>query len=425
MEEAALTTGNKAESERRHRHAHRHHHSRSSRHHEGVEDSDRHRQKRPRYSKEEDENEGHRLRRRHHHSHHRTRSRDTAREKISEETISKDASAPDTLDIPRVDRASSLKRDSWMESPSALDFDYTQKGLKKGPPSKNIPLSYTEAGIKTYQNGTNPLQQNLPNDTISENSGSDRNDQPHISYSFGDSGSSWRMTQLKSVFRIAEETGRDVDDVAEERYGSLEAFDNAREESNELDRREMYGQGYLGKDKPSGELFAERKSKNGHRDGQDENLRWNRDHSPTDVESKATPSIPTAPHLNQTELNRLKAQLMKAKLKGSADAARLEKEYNAAAENFQIKGEPNVVVLDTMANRMLVGGRQGEVKSIDNKRGRERGLVEENEDMSIEDMVREERRTRGQAGGEGQRFAERIAKDVKFDVSRHVNRPLL
>ena len=30
-------------------------------------------------------------------------------------------------------------------------------------------------------------------------------------------------------------------------------------------------------------------------------------------------------------------------------------------------------------------------------------------------MVREERRTRGQTGGEGMRLAERIAKDTKFD----------
>jgi hypothetical protein len=62
-----------------------------------------------------------------------------------------------------------------------------------------------------------------------------------------------------------------------------------------------------------------------------------------------------------------------------------------------------------------LAGTRGEVKAIENKRGRERGLVEENEDMSIEDMVREERRTRGQAGGEGMKAAERIAKDAKFD----------
>ncbi|KAK6836606.1 Pre-mRNA-splicing factor [Apiospora arundinis] len=67
-----------------------------------------------------------------------------------------------------------------------------------------------------------------------------------------------------------------------------------------------------------------------------------------------------------------------------------------------------------MDNRMLAGTR-AEAKAIDTKRGRERGLVEENTEMTIEDMVREERRTRGQTGGEGLRLAERIAKDGKFD----------
>jgi len=68
-----------------------------------------------------------------------------------------------------------------------------------------------------------------------------------------------------------------------------------------------------------------------------------------------------------------------------------------------------------MESRMLAGGRKGEVNAIENKRGKERGLVEENEDMSIEDMVRQEKRTRGQFGGGGRAFAERIAKDAKFD----------
>jgi hypothetical protein len=105
---------------------------------------------------------------------------------------------------------------------------------------------------------------------------------------------------------------------------------------------------------------------------------------------------------------------MKAKLKKSPDLAKLEEEYNRAAESFSSNSEPGVVLLGTMDNRMLAGTR-GEVTAIDNKRGRERGLVKDNEDMTIEDMVREERRTRGQAGGEGMRAAERIAKDAKFD----------
>src|SRR5205085_2088411 len=68
-------------------------------------------------------------------------------------------------------------------------------------------------------------------------------------------------------------------------------------------------------------------------------------------------------------------------------------------------------------NRLLAGGKRREVKPVATRRGRERGQLEGNEDMTVEDMIREERMTRGQIGGEGQRFAERIAKDAKFDVS--------
>jgi Protein similar to CwfJ C-terminus 1/Protein similar to CwfJ C-terminus 2 len=118
------------------------------------------------------------------------------------------------------------------------------------------------------------------------------------------------------------------------------------------------------------------------------------------------------PALDQTALNRLRAQMMKAKLKGAPEAATLEQEYNEAVNAFA-GNEPEVVTLGVMENRMLAGNR-GEVKSIDNKRGRERGLVEQNDDMSVQEMVQEERRTKGQAGGESRRFAERIAKDAKF-----------
>ena len=108
---------------------------------------------------------------------------------------------------------------------------------------------------------------------------------------------------------------------------------------------------------------------------------------------------------------------MKAKMKGAANAAELEAQYNSALSGAANRLEPDVVVLNSMDNRMLAGGREGEVKHLTNKRGRERGLVVENEDMSIEDMLRQERRTKGQAGGEGMLLAEKIAKDSKFDVS--------
>ncbi|KAG8862405.1 hypothetical protein FRB96_001475 [Tulasnella sp. 330] len=53
----------------------------------------------------------------------------------------------------------------------------------------------------------------------------------------GGPGSSWRMQKLKRTYETADEEGRSVEEVAQERYGSLEAFDEAREERRILDER--------------------------------------------------------------------------------------------------------------------------------------------------------------------------------------------
>jgi hypothetical protein len=225
------------------------------------------------------------------------------------------------------------------------------------------------------------------------------------------------MTKLKGVYREAEESGRPVEEVAIERFGDLRSFDDAREEEAELDRRETYGEGYVGKEKPSGELFQERKLKeNVHRDPHEHLRDPEKEFSARGqgMTMETEPPVRTTQHLDLTALNKLKAQMMRAKLKGAPDAAELEARYNAAAALIANQKEPDVTVLGVMENRMLAGKRN-EVKAVETRRGLERGKVEENEDMTIEDMVQEERRTRGQFGGEGRRLAERISKDAKFE----------
>ena len=311
-----------------------------------------------------------------------------------------------------------LKRDSWMEAPSALDIDYTQKGAKtrSQPPASRSSRAGFE--LKIHENELNKHHlkdvaegRELPEEVVEEPA------QHVVNYTFGDAGSQWRMTKLKNVFRQAEETGLSVDDVATDVYGDLRSFDDAKEEQVELERRYTYGPGYVGKEKPSGELFQERKLEMGfpRRNSVGAVEELSQETTSPLMYDKQPASSPTVP-LDHTALNRLKARMMRAKLRGSTDASRLEAEYETVMAASATTAEPGLVVLGAMENRMLAGDRKGEVKSIDNKRGRERGLVEENEDMSIEDMVREERRTRHQAGGESQRFAERIAKDGKFNV---------
>ncbi|TFY80592.1 hypothetical protein EWM64_g3422 [Hericium alpestre] len=54
----------------------------------------------------------------------------------------------------------------------------------------------------------------------------------------GGPGSSWRMTRLRRAYETAEEEDRPIDEVAIERFGSLEAFEQAKEERRILNERE-------------------------------------------------------------------------------------------------------------------------------------------------------------------------------------------
>ncbi|KAI0489963.1 hypothetical protein F4859DRAFT_174157 [Xylaria cf. heliscus] len=413
---------------RRHRH-HHHSHHRRDRSADGARDGDRHRHhpsrgdeehgddghrhKRSRYSKDDPRDDQDRRKKRHGrgHSNERAASRDSSKETRMKSSHEKEDSPLPNEEIAAEDhethsRPTPLSRDSWMKAPSGLDIDYTQKGSK--PVKQAPPKEEPKRVIHTREINAAHLQGLNDGKTVDELELPAKHE---VNYTFGDSGSLSRMTKLNGIYSMAEKTGRTVEEVALDRYGSLRDFDDAREEKIELDRHKVYGDGYVGKEKPSGELFQERKLASGVHE------KRRISPQPTELDQGAVIPDDAASHqptqLDQTTLNRLKAQMMKAKLRKAPDAAKLEADYNQAAAAFVAKG-PEAVVLNVMQNRMMAGTR-AEAKAVDTKRGRERGLVEQNEDMTIEDMVREERRTRGQAGGEGLRLAERIAKDVKFD----------
>ena len=388
----------------RHKHRHRHREHRHEKHrHDDAEKGHHYRRKRRKRSTEYLE-----------------RDRDENGRVNGQSSDLRQGSALETLD-PVSDPKHSVsdgrpKRDAWMQEPSALDIQYLQRHAKKTPePTASIP-SKADFELKVHENELNKHHlQELADGKDIENGNLAQDAKHEVNYVFGDEGSSWRMIKLNAVYRRAKEEGRDVDDVAQDQYGDLRSFDDAREEQTELERRETYGDGYVGKEKPNGDVYAERKINLGIRRQRlsEDDSTSRQSHIPQSVTSESAPKATTP--LDQTALNKMKAQMLKAKIKGGPEAARIETEYDAALASFANRKQPDVVVLGTMENRMLAGGRKGEVKAVENKRGRERGLVEDNEDMSIEDMVREERRTRGQAGGDGRRFAERIAKDVKFD----------
>lgn len=405
--------------QRRH---HRHHHH-SSRHGDDSRDEDRQRHKHHHHRDRDDDEDRRRSKRRRSGSPKPSTNaanvQDDEDEWVEKETITAPPGEQTLDEAIETLQNDPPKRDTWMEAPSAMNVDYVQRNHRKTPPSQFVPAK-EQHERKIHKHEMEQLMEDLEDDGDELDGEATVEDEPaqrDVSYTFGDSGSQWRMTKLRNVQRQADESGRPVEDVALERYGNFRDFDDAREEERELDRRNMYGKDYIGLEKPSGEFYQERKQKAGiHQKSQ--SIAQGQAHTDPEVREgvmeEAPPPAKTVA-LDQTALNKLKAQMMKAKLRNAPNAADLEAEFNAAsAASTANNKQSGVLVLNAVENRMLTGGRGGEVKTIENKRGLERGLVEENEDMSIEDMVRQEKRTRGTAGGEGRVFAERIAKDGKF-----------
>ncbi|KAJ7758575.1 CwfJ C-terminus 1-domain-containing protein-like protein [Mycena maculata] len=190
----------------------------------------------------------------------------------------------------------------------------------------------------------------------------------------GGPGSQWRMMRLKRVYETAEEEGLSIEQVAIGRFGSLDAFEEAKEERRILDEREGKradrGRGERSsRDNGGGErgfMFTDvggsgassRSSSFRRPGGYGEsgpstpspvsnpaplaNRRLDSLRVPSQVGSPLAqsrtpiPSVMTPPvgasktrGLSPSSLNRLQAKVLRAKLMGAPDADDLEREYEA------------------------------------------------------------------------------------------------
>lgn len=385
--------------------SHRHHHRHSRRHHRDH-DRSRSRSRDRRRDRDGDSD-------RHHHKKRSQRDdddKDRRHRKSRKVDLHPDAKQDKASPDPEIPRSSAPKRDAWMTEPATDFIDYTQKGAHK-PASQPSRPDYHPV---IHRNELNTqLKEGKSLDQYADADG-----EGNMGYTFGDAGSKWRMMKLKRVYEFAKDEGRTIESVALERYGDLRAFDEAREEETELERRQVYGEGRDdAKTQPTGELYRERMVKAEAEYERQASAKDRREELTQGKVTEITPSTTNPAALDQTAFNKMRALLMKAQLRGDPKAAEMEKEYNEAIARSLAakKNEPEVVVLSAMDSRLLAGldGRVGK-EVIEGKRGK---LVDK-DDMSLDDMVREEKRTRGQvAGGEAMLLAERISRDAKFDAS--------
>ena len=291
----------------------------------------------------------------------------------------------------------------------------------------------------------------------------------------GGPGSQWRMMRLRRVYETAEEEGKPVEEVAIERFGSLEAFEEAKEERRILDEKE----GIRPEEKPRGRpkepgkkfYFTDLGSTGSSRNSSfrrpalvgdngpptpTSNLGPNRRSVPskvgtpqahTPVPSVLTPSVlpskTTSRGLSPSSLNRLQAKVLKAKLMGSPDAAALEKEYEEELKksNEGPRTVTKVEVLPTLdghgrlydvgtgkgGDTPLPPGNRRKKEKVETRDPKTGEIVRYNADddtTTLGDMLRQEKFGAGSADQkdfDGQ-LAKAIMGDGKFEVGGY---PLL
>ncbi len=165
-----------------------------------------------------------------------------------------------------------------------------------------------------------------------------------ISYSFGDSGSDWRMMKLNRIYEMANENNQRIEDVAIERYGSLIEFDIAREEKQELERRKRFGDDYKGfKSKPTSELFKSR------------NLPKILEEPKQQIQKAISNNVSIRP-LSTSELNDLKSKILKMKLQNNSKWKDLQAQYDSVTQlqiNNPVTQNSNVKVISSMDSHVM------------------------------------------------------------------------
>jgi Protein similar to CwfJ C-terminus 1 len=214
-------------------------------------------------------------------------------------------------------------------------------------------------------------------------------------YTIGDDGSSWRMMKLKNIYTAAKESMKSVEEVAVERMGSLRAFDEAREEEQELDRRKLDRRGDgVKKLKITGTLHTQRleKEQTKHRRKEDAKRRHEELYPPQRPNNLQPPSTPG---ITQSDLNRLQADLLRAEMTGLPNIAELQKTYESAIKKFNTQPNKTEIIVLPASHSVLLPHLSRETSKSD-------------ADLTIEDMLREERASKRTS------TVDRIARDRRF-----------
>ncbi|KAJ3121922.1 hypothetical protein HK098_003274 [Nowakowskiella sp. JEL0407] len=252
-------------------------------------------------------------------------------------------------------------------------------------------------------------------------------------YEYGDNGSSWRMVKLRRVYETAEDEGKPVEEVALERYGSLEEFEDAKKEREFLDRKNGKRSSYVGDRNRSerdvesrysrGAKFRDPNEKRDYDDAGSKRVKQSERR-----EKSRTISIPTVGNVNTNvserdekilsidELNKLRAKALQASLMGKPEAKELEAEFEREQRRANSSGKgKSVIVLpqvDLQGRLQNVGTASDQHQTTRSKRKRGTEIEEADEKTGISDLLLREKL--GQTESFDMDLANQISRDSTY-----------
>lgn len=156
---------------------------------------------------------------------------------------------PEGAELPKPERQrTQIRRDEWMISGEDQSRVQEEHGVGKGSQSDDFFSSLGTTGRQRAPKAPNPNPDELKissrelNTQLVQGKHLDDYDEPKNKPSeqkLGGPGHQWRMMKLRRLYETADEEGRSVEDVAMERYGSMEAFNEARAERQSLDDQQQ------------------------------------------------------------------------------------------------------------------------------------------------------------------------------------------
>ncbi|WFD43472.1 Pre-mRNA-splicing factor cwf19 [Malassezia psittaci] len=322
------------------------------------------------------------------------------------------------------------KRDDWMTLDAHAADDEASFFGSLGQ-SQSTPASSVQAAQDTLQVHSRELNPMLnPGRSVENPRPAEASSSSQSSY--GAPGFKWRMMKLQRTYEIAEQSGQAVEQVALDRYGTMDAFDDARRE-----RQHLHDTGQLPAEKPATPDASNALRSNSqfrrpstHADSRSESPSRSAAASISQKIPKVLPKSVAPPTgsqetqpLSLTELNRLEAKALRAEMmrKPEASSLRAELEHAKQRHSSSLSTSPKVEtlpVIDGYGHMYDLGSGSSAVTDAAKPRlKRRRDMNDQAEDASLSELVHEEKIGAGQPAQTSMdaAFAQQIASDHGFE----------